>query len=267
MANSAKTSNPVVGTTIDALVAEGKALGKIWKQTNSLKDSTKANGFDTRLGKLLQQLKAMSSLDSGQVSRQVLVAHGIDTIDRRRRAEALWFVENEVACREFMKSSKKGFTSLSALQKAMSAASKPTAKAETSDVGQSDATSAKAEPKSSATEHRSVSVQITRSKMVDTILHHCKENNLNIEDIINDLQSYVAKQQRKSAQQLRHLCSPFGDYIGGLTFILKGYIMNTVKIIFDKYGFWHVYRTDRITGQRTISFFQNVDEAKASLLK
>ena len=43
--------------------------------------------------------------------------------------------------------------------------------------------------------------------------------------------------------------------------------MNTVKIIFDKYGFWHVYRTDRITGQRTISFFQNVDEAKASLLK
>ena len=51
------------------------------------------------------------------------------------------------------------------------------------------------------------------------------------------------------------------------TFILKGYIMNTVKIIFDKYGFWHVYRTDRVTGQRAISFFQNVDEAKASLLK
>lgn len=197
MAKSAKTSNTVVGTTIDALVAEGKALARIWKQTNSLKDSTKANGFDTRLGKLLQQLKAQSSLDSGQVSRQVLTDHGIHTIDRRRRAEALWFVENEVSCREFMKSSKKGFTSLSALQKAMAAAAK-SAKAEPSDVGQSDAASAKAERKSSATEQRSATVQITRSKMVDTILHHCKENGINIEDIINDLQSHVALQQRKA---------------------------------------------------------------------
>jgi len=196
MANSAKTSNTVVGTTIDALVAEGKALAKIWKQTNSLKDSTKANGFDTRLGKLLQQLKAQSSLDSGQVSRQVLTDYGIHTIDRRRRAEALWFVENETECRDFIAKSKKGFSSLTALQAAMRKAEQPT-KVETSNVGQSTEPTAKAE-KSSATEHRSVTVQITRSKMVDTILHHCKENGLNIEDIINDLQSHVAKQQRKA---------------------------------------------------------------------
>ena len=96
MAKSAKTQQ-VEGTSIDAMVQEGKALGRIWKQTNSLKDSTKANGFDTRLGKLLMQLKAASSLDSGQISRQVLTTHGIHKIDRRRRAEALWFVENEVA--------------------------------------------------------------------------------------------------------------------------------------------------------------------------
>ena len=43
--------------------------------------------------------------------------------------------------------------------------------------------------------------------------------------------------------------------------------MNTIKIIVDKNGFWHVYRTDKFTGQRAISFFQNVDEAKAALLK
>jgi hypothetical protein len=196
MANSAKTSNTVVGTTIDALVAEGKALAKIWKQTNSLKDSTKANGFDTRLGKLLQQLKAQSSLDSGQVSRQVLTDYGIHTIDRRRRAEALWFVENETECRDFIAKSKKGFSSLTALQAAMRKAEQP-AKAETSNVGQSSEPTAKAE-KSSATEQRSVTVQITRSKMVDTILHHCEANGLNIEDIINDLQSHVAKQQRKA---------------------------------------------------------------------
>ena len=199
MAKSAKTQQAQVqGTSLDEMVKEGKALGRIWKQTNSLKDSTKANGFDTRLGKLLMQLKAASSLDSGQISRQVLTTHGIHKIDRRRRAEALWFVENEVKCREFMQASKKGFTSLSALQKAMNAADKAAsepAKAEVSDIGQSEPTPAKAE-KSGATEQRSVNVIVTRTKMVDTILEHCKRSNLNLEDIINDLQSHVAKQSR-----------------------------------------------------------------------
>ena len=140
------------GTSLDTLVAEGKALYSIWKQTNSLKDSTKAKGFDTRLGKLLQQLKAQSTVDSGQISRQTLATYHVDKIDRRRRSEALWFVENEVDCREFIKNSKKGFTSLTALQAAMRKASKEaeaeptkveaaeedTAKAEVSNVGQSN---------------------------------------------------------------------------------------------------------------------------------
>ena len=119
MANSVKSQTKVVGTTIDAMIKEGKALATIWKQTNSLKASTKASGFDTRLGKLLQQLKASSPLDSGQISRQTLTTHGVHMIDRRRRSEALWFVENEVECRDFIKASKKGFTSLTALQAAM----------------------------------------------------------------------------------------------------------------------------------------------------
>ena len=201
MAKSSKTTT-VVGTTIDALIKEGKALASIWKQTNSLKDSTKPNGFDTRLGKLLQQLKAQSTLDSGQVSRQTLTTYGVHTIDRRRRAEALWFVENEVACREFMKASKKGFTSLSALQKAMNAAAKPAkaepvAKAEPSDVGQSE----KAKPAKLVQQSETkVSVgPITRTKMVDTIVKQCELNGLNLEQIIDDLISQLALQEKKAA--------------------------------------------------------------------
>ena len=198
MAKSAKTTT-VVGTTIDALIKEGKALGRIWKQTNSLKDSTKPNGFDTRLGKLLQELKAQSTLDSGQVSRQTLTTYGIHTIDRRRRAEALWFVENEVACREFMKASKKGFTSLSALQKAMNAAAKPAkpAKAEVSDVGQSEEAKPAKLVQQSETK---VSVgPITRTKMVDTIVKQCELNGLDLEQIIDDLMSKLALQEKKAA--------------------------------------------------------------------
>jgi len=203
MAKSAKTQATVVGTTIDALVKEGKALAKIWKQTNSLKDSTKASGFDTRLGKLMQELKAQSTLDSGQISRQVLVAHGIHTIDRRRRSEALWFVENQAECLEFMKASKKGFTSLTALQAAMRKANADTkpAKAEPSNVGQSDAKPAKAEPKMVQHSETKVSVPVTRSVMVNTIIKQCEANGLELEQIIDDLISRLAKQERDDETQ------------------------------------------------------------------
>ena len=193
----------VEGTSFQALIKEGKALGRIWSALHNVKQSTNPKGFDTRLGKLLVELKAQSSLDSGQISRQVLTEHGIHNIDRRRRSEALWFVENEVACRDFMKASKKGFTSLTALQKAMRDAA---AKAdEVSNVGQSNVVKdtgwqePKA-PKSGATEQRSVSVIITRTKMVDTIVKQCQLNNLDLETIINDLQMQLAKQAKKEAK-------------------------------------------------------------------
>ena len=175
MAKSPKTQTKVVGTTIDAMIKEGKALARIWKQTNSLTASTKASGFDTRLGKLLQQLKASSPLDSGQISRQTLTTHGIHTIDRRRRAEALWFVENEVECRDFIKASKKGFTSLTALQAAMRKASKEAdapqqPKAEPSNVGQSEAASAKAEKP----------VVVTKQIVFDKLVKVCDANGIDM---------------------------------------------------------------------------------------
>ncbi len=175
MAKSSKSQTKVVGTTIDAMIKEGKALGRIWKQTNSLTASTKASGFDTRLGKLLQQLKASSPLDSGQISRQTLTTHGVHVIDRRRRAEALWFVENEVECRDFIKASKKGFTSLTALQAAMRKASKEDAapqqpKAEPSNVGQSEAAPAKAEKP----------VMVTKQIVFDKLVKVCDANGIDM---------------------------------------------------------------------------------------
>ena len=199
MAKSANKASKQVGTTLEALIKEGKALGRIWSALHNVKQSTKANGFDTRLGKLLVELKAQSHLDSGQISRQTLTTHGIHNIDRRRRAEALWFVENEAKCREFMQASKKGFTSLTALQKAMRDADKP-AKAEVSNVGQS-------EPQANVVSDtgwqevasQSVTVKpVTRTKMVTTIVKQCELNNLDLEAIVNDLQSLLAKQQKSA---------------------------------------------------------------------
>ena len=192
-------SATATGTTISALVAEGKALGKMWNAINSVKQTTKANGFDTRLGKLLSELKAQSTVDSGQIPTHVLRTHGIAQIDRRRRSEALWFFENQADCVEFMKASKKGYTSLSALQKAMKAASKEAtaeatvAKAKPSDVGQSE------DKPTNLVQHSEtkVSVPVTRSTMVNTIIKQCEANGLELEQVIDDLISKLALQERK----------------------------------------------------------------------
>jgi len=110
----------VVNNTLES---EGKALASIWRGIikGNLENSTKADGFDTRLGKLMLKLKA----EGGQrISSDRLKDCGIAKIDKRRRAEAMWFVENETTCRDFIQASKKGFTSLTALQSAMKKAAK-----------------------------------------------------------------------------------------------------------------------------------------------
>ena len=120
------SKTPVVNNTLES---EGKALATIWKGIvkGNFDNATKAEGFDTRLGKLMLALKA----EGGQrISTDRLKDCGINGIDKRRRSEALWFVENEKACRDFVAKSKKGFKSLTALQAAMKpkAPSKPKAK-------------------------------------------------------------------------------------------------------------------------------------------
>ena len=128
-----QTSTAVINT----LEAEGKALATIWRgiAKGNFENATKADGFDTRLGKLMQKLKAET--DAGRISSARLKDCGIHTIDKRRRSEAMWFVENESACRDFIKASKKGFTSLTALQAAMKKADK-SAKADTQDEPKAD---------------------------------------------------------------------------------------------------------------------------------
>ena len=200
-----KSTQTQTGTVLDELKAEGTKLGQMWAKLHDLKQSTKANGFDTRLGKVLVELKAQSSLDSGQISRQTLVTYGVANIDRRRRSEALWFVENEAECREFIKNSKKGYTSLTALQKAMRDAAKaddePTAKADkVSNVGQSDEQSDEVNDTGWVEVPKGTySLGNTRTAIVDAIFAHCNDHQIDIETIIADLQSKAALVKKEAA--------------------------------------------------------------------
>jgi hypothetical protein len=138
-------SNSIVPVAaINTLEAEGLALAKEWKSICKadkarFTKSVNADGFDTRLGKLMLKLKAEGG---DRISSARLKDCGINGIDKRRRSEAMWFVENEAACRDFIKASKKGFTSLTALQAAMRKAEKAS-EPKAADTGDSEAVEAK----------------------------------------------------------------------------------------------------------------------------
>jgi len=201
MAKSAKTSK-VEGTSIQADIAEGKALFNIWKKKEStakaaFTNDTKADGFDTRLGNLLLKLQKASSMEGGRISRQVLAVHNLHKIDKRRRSEALWFVKNKAEATAFIEASKKGFTSLTALQAAMRKAAKAdkpqttegetqteTTKGETSNVGPSQP------PKE----------KISHTVMVNTIVKQAHFNDLDLEEIVLDLMAVLENRQKHNAK-------------------------------------------------------------------
>ena len=112
---------------INTLESEGLALAKMYKKEQAslkrkFKQSTALDGFDYRLGKLLDTLSAEA--EGGRIASARLKDCGVTTIDKRRRAEALWFYRNYDEATAFNKASKKGFTSLTALQSAMKKATK-----------------------------------------------------------------------------------------------------------------------------------------------
>ena len=175
-------TNSIAKNSLNTLEAEGLALSKKWRSISKadkarFKKSIQGDGFDTRLGKLLQSLKSECG---SKISSQRLRDCNIHIIDKRRRSEALWFVENEKECRQFAKTSKKGFTSLTALQRAMKKASTAkTAKADKVDdkpskEEQSNVGPDKASPK-------------TASDIAFEALVQCNVNGINIKDFLVSL--------------------------------------------------------------------------------
>ena len=197
MANSKSTAKTVTveGTSIEALIKEGKALGSIWRQTNSLKQTIKENGFDTRLGSLLKQLKA--NCDSSKIPTHVLRTHGIAAIDRRRRSEALWFIENETECRDFIKTEGFKGKSLTALQAAMRKAAKGSEETTTEGETQTETTEGET---SNVGQSQPPQQKITHTVMVNTIVKQAHLNELDLEEIIEDLMIVLENREKHNAK-------------------------------------------------------------------
>ena len=174
---------------ITTLEDQGKVLSEQWAKIEAadkkrFKLSTKAEGFDTQLGKLMVELKAEGG---DRIPSQRLRDCHLHLIDKRRRSEALWFVENESECRAFIETSKKGFTSLSALQRAMKqkdATSKEVAETVSEAVPVSEA-----ETPSEAVVKSNVG-PVTKQVVFDKLIKVCLANDIDPLDLAEMLMEY-----------------------------------------------------------------------------
>ena len=163
---------------ISTLEDEGKILAEQYEvlnkaDTKRFMSSTKTDGFDTRLGKLMVELKAEGGERIASVRLRDCHLH---LIDKRRRAEAMWFVENEDAARKLIAESKKGYTSLSALQKAFNKKDKPKADA-------TDEVANEVEVKSDVGPTEEPTVVVTKELVFKHLVSVCKANNIDLLDI------------------------------------------------------------------------------------
>lgn len=202
------TANTDTNTAVLAtLELQGADIARQWKAITKgdkarFTQHTQANGFDMQLGKLMV---ALTEECEGRIKSSRLADCGINIVDKRRRSEAKWFVENEVECREFIAKSKKGFTSLTALQSAMSKANKQ-ASSSTDDKASTDKPKADATPKSSEAKQRPV--ELSKDEIFKQLIKVCNDSGVDIMDIaemlLREADAIEADAQSAVAEAIRH---------------------------------------------------------------
>ena len=192
------TSTKPLGT----LETEGLALAKAWRSRDR-KDKNQFNvdirddgqfdpsqkrpsGLLVRTGFIMSQIK---------INNTTLELSGLKNLDRRRRSECHWFYENHKDCLEFISKSKKGYTNLSALQKAMAKANKQP-KVDDQETDPSEATDSKATT-SEAKQSDIGQLPVTKYDLAKAIMKTCQDNEINPLDLIDIILINVENQPKQ----------------------------------------------------------------------
>ena len=202
------TANTDTNTAVLAtLELQGADIARQWKAITKgdkarFTQHTQANGFDMQLGKLMV---ALTEECEGRIKSSRLADCGINVVDKRRRSEAMWFVNNEVEAREFIAKSKKGFTSLSALQKAIAIANKKPSS--TDDKASTDKPKADATPKTSS-EAKQRPTEFSKDEIFKQLIQVCNDSGVDIMDIaemlLREADAIEADAQSAVAEAVRH---------------------------------------------------------------
>ena len=117
-------------TNISTLQSIGSNLTKAYhKEQKALRTKTtkmvfSKDSFDYELGKLQSEILTIENVKI--ISKALALKYGINSIDRRRKSEALWLFSNHSNIVTWLRQNpKKRFTSLTALQRAYNLANKP----------------------------------------------------------------------------------------------------------------------------------------------
>jgi len=192
------TSTKPLGT----LETEGHDLAKAWKSRDrkdknqfsvDIKDDgqfdfsqKRPSGLLVRTGFIMSQIK---------INNTTLELSGLKSLDKRRRSECHWFYENHKDCLEFISKSKKGYTNLSALQKAMAKANKQS-EIEDKETDPSEATDSEATT-SEAKQSDIGQLPVTKYDLAKAIMKTCQDNEINPLDLIDIILINVENQPKQ----------------------------------------------------------------------
>ena len=144
----------------------------------NFKRDTAADGFDTRLGKLMQSLRL--EVGGGRISSDRLRDCGIASIPKQRRSDAEWYVNTKAEADAFNKKAKKGFKNLSALRKAMAKAAEADEPKQPTEATGSDVKS-DVGPTDNVVEGAE---RLTAEEIGIQLVEMCKENRRNLADVL-----------------------------------------------------------------------------------
>ena len=195
--SSTETTTTLDPTEYEVLIADGIEVGAEFAKRDKadkgrFKRDIKPDGFGVRLAQI--QLAVRDALKVERIPSATLKQFGLDKITSALRSEWVWFVENEIEAREFIKASKKGFTNVSALKTAMAKAAKAEAKAEASD--NENATTEGEASENAVTEGETVPITVeTIAIAIDLV---AKRDGKTVEDVMSEVIDLFAKSNQPS---------------------------------------------------------------------
>ena len=188
-------------TNISTLQSIGSNLTKIYnKEQKALKVKTtkmvfSKESFDFELGKLQSEILTIENVKI--ISKALALKYGINSIDRRRKSEALWLFSNHSDIVTWLKQNpKKRFTSLTALQRAYNLANKPKEEPKVQDETESqtteDTSSEESNVGQSVKEEPKVQKKLTASDVALETLIQLEIHSISKSDFIKALKEQLA---------------------------------------------------------------------------
>ena len=191
--------NIQTNSTQSDLTAQGKALTKIYQaeqkllKSNTTKMVFNVESFEFKLGKLISEILSVEEVKL--IDKAKALKYGINSIDRRRKSEALWLFSNHSNVVTWLKNNpKKRFTSLPSLKNTYSFEHKPKLEetVKQAEILQIEDKSSVESNVGQSQEAPKVAKKLTASELVFDTLIAMEVNGINVKDFSREFKEQYA---------------------------------------------------------------------------